>query len=568
MIGRSRYLTERTFSLLASEVRGLQQAVYVLALFALLSSLLALVRDRIFAHIFGAGTTLDIYYAAFSIPDYIFVATGALVSVYILIPELARRSTLEQKRYIDTVVTGFCALAVVVSVIAFLAAPTILHFFFPLFTETGVLPALIALTRIMLLQPILLGLSNIFAAITQSHHRYFLYASSQLLYNIGIIVGALFFYPVFGISGLAWGVVLGAMLHAGIQLPSIFADGFFRALPRIYDARILLSTVAVSVPRALALSMTQVTFFGLKALAGLLASGSISIFMFAYNLQAVPLSIIGASYSVAAFPGLASALADGQRAHFLEYVAVAARYVMFWSLPSTALMIVLRAHIVRVILGSGAFNWTDTRLTAAAFALFGLSLGAQGLMLLLVRAYYAAGRTFVPFLISACVAMITIVLGAASVGALKIQFVFSAMTALLRVSDVPGATVLALAFAYAFVSILGTIALLIHFEHRFRGFLGQVLPSWGQSLLASIACGFGAYFMLQAVGPITLSSTVLTVFLRGFLGGIAGILACAAAYYLLGSREYRETVETIRGRIQRAPLPPSVVAAAEEQAVP
>lgn len=567
MIRRGAYLTGRALQFIALEVTGLQRAVYVLALFALLSSVLALVRDRLLAHLFGAGTTLDLYYAAFRIPDLIFVATGALVSVYILIPELARRGEKEQRTYIDTIVAGFSLLTVCICGVAFILAPFILAMLFPQFALGGLLPTLTTLTRIMLLQPILLGFSNILAAVTQSRMRYLLYATSQLLYNIGIIVGIVLFYPIFGIKGLAVGVVFGALMHAGIQLPSIVGDGFFRRLPRIHDVRALFETVAVSIPRALALSMGQITYTGLTVLAGLLAPGSIAIFVFAFNLQAVPLSIIGASYSVAAFPTLAAALSRGARDEFIAHVATAARHVVFWSLPAMALAIVLRAHIVRVILGSGAFDWTDTRLTAAAFALFAISLAAQGLMLLLVRAYYAAGRTFIPFFISAAVALGTVLLGAVSVGVLHFSFVREGAQGFLRVTDVPGSSVLGLAFAYALISILGTLALALHFEHRFRGFFRQVLPSWGQSAIASAVCGAGGYLALTIAGPITLSSTVLTVFLRGFAGGMVGIVLGAFAYALLGNREYRETLEAVRGRIRRTALSPSVVAAAEEQAV-
>src|SRR3989344_2716173 len=194
MIGRSRNLI-RAF---ASEVQGLQRAVYVLALFALLSSLLALLRDRMFAHMFGAGETLDLYVAAFRIPDFLFVAIGALVSVYVLIPELSRRSSLEQSDYIDTIVAGFSLLVVVLCGSAAIVAPYILSLLFPQFVAAGLLPDLTLLSRIMLLQPILLGLSNILAAITQSRHRYILYAVSQPLYNVGIIIGAVVFYPMFG----------------------------------------------------------------------------------------------------------------------------------------------------------------------------------------------------------------------------------------------------------------------------------------------------------------------------------------------------------------------------------
>src|SRR3954470_12991536 len=157
---------------LSSEVKGLHAAVFVLAFSAFLSSLLALGRDRLLAHVFGAGPTLDIYYAAFRIPDLIFVGTGALVSVYILIPELARRSSLEQQKYIDGILAGFSLFAVSISVLAGIFAPFILEILFPQFSANGSLPALTLLTRIMLLQPIFLGISNIFAAVTQSRNRY------------------------------------------------------------------------------------------------------------------------------------------------------------------------------------------------------------------------------------------------------------------------------------------------------------------------------------------------------------------------------------------------------------
>lgn len=558
--------TFRAFRMLSREVLGLQTAFYVIAASTLLSSLLALFRDRLLAASFGAGNTLDLYYAAFRIPDLIFVGTAALVSVYILIPELARRTSAEQKGYIDTIVAGFSLLAVLICGAAALFTPPILSALFPQFLADGHMPELVSLARILLLQPILLGLSNILAAITQSHRRYVLYSVSPLLYNIGIILGIILLYPSFGIVGLAWGVVLGALMHFGVQLPSVLADGFFRRLPRIYDARALYRTVLISIPRALALSMNQFAFIGLTALAGLLASGSIAVFMFSFNLQAVPLAVIGASYSVAAFPALAQALSRGERAAFVEHIATAARYVFFWALPATALLIVLRAYIVRVILGSGAFDWTDTRLTAAGLALFSLSLSAQALTLLLVRGYYAAGRTLVPFLIASVSAAGTLLLGAFSIGLFKNTFISAVATDLLRVVDVPGSEVVMLSFAYSCVAIVAAITLAVHFEHRFPGFWAQVRRSWGESATAAFLAGTGAYIMLELVGPITFASTTFSVFLRGFAGGACGIIVAALAFSILGNREFQEIIAGVRARLWRRgdEVPTSVVAAAEE----
>src|SRR3989344_3332889 len=510
-------LTGRALQLLSYEVRGLHTAVYVIALSSLLSSLLALLRDRLLAHAFGASATLDIYYAAFRIPDLIFVGAGALVSVYILIPELTRRSSQEQREYIDTVLVGFSLIAVAASILAVLLAPAILATLFPEITAAGNGATLVGLTRLMLLQPIFLGLSNIFGAITQVRQRYALYALSPLLYNIGIISGVVFFYPMWGMLGLA-------------------------------------------------LSLNQITFIGLVALAATLTPGSIAVYMLASNLQAVPLAIIGASYSVAAFPILAAAFARGERDLFIEHIATAARLVVFWSLPALALIIVLRAYIVRAILGSGAFDWNDTRLTAAVLGLLSLSLAAQGIAFLLVRGYYASGRTFVPFFVSLLTATATVGLGALLIGVFQNPLIADLAQSILRVVNVPGSSVLALALAHTVVSILGAIVLVIHFERRFGGFLSRVWGGWVQSAIASLAAGLGAYGLLVVIGPITLASTTLSVITKGFAAGMFGLIVAGLTYALLGSREFAEILEAIRGRMRgiKVLVPQSAVVSAEE----
>ena len=556
------------FGFLSKEVQGLQRAAIILAGAALLSSILALLRDRYFAHVFGAGATLDVYYAAFRIPDLIFVGTGALVSVYILIPELSRRSDADQKYYLDTILTGFSLFAVLASIVAGLLAPIFLAALFPAFVVSGKLPTVVMLTRIMLLQPIFLGLSNIFAAVTQARGRYALYAISPLLYNLGIIVGAGILYPLFGIAGLAWGVVLGAALHMGIQIPSVMRDGFLNRMPRVHDMRFLSATVFVSLPRSLALSMSQLAFVGLISLAGALTTGSIAVFMFAYNLQAVPLAIIGASYSVAAFPTLAAALSQGKREEFLDHIAAAARYVLFWSLPASALVLTLRAHMVRFILGSGAFDWTDTRLTAAVFALLSLSLAAQGISLLLIRGYYAAGRTFVPLVISAGTAVLTVLLAWLGIHALSYYPLLAQVQSLMRLSGVPGSGVLSLGIAYAVSAIIGAIIMAVHFEYRFGGLFSRIQRTWWEGLIAALAALAGSYLLLELAGPLDTGSTTTTVFLQGLAGGLAGLLATVLTYWVMGSRELSEIGEALHGKLFERSMQAStvvIVAPTEEQ---
>jgi len=558
-------MMRETLRFLSSPVRSLSGAVYVLAASALFSSVLALLRDRLFAHVFGAGAELDIYYAAFRIPDLIFVAVGSLVSVYIIIPELTRRNAAEQKSYIDTVFVGFSALAAIFSLATFILAPKVLSVLFPQFVAGGQFETLVTLSRVLLIQPVLLGLSNILASITQAKERYILYALSPILYNLGIIVGLLIFYPMAGMEGLVWGVVFGAFLHVGIQLPAVVRDGFFISIPHFRESKAFLETIAISLPRTLALSMNQVAFMGLTVLAATLSQGSIAIFMFAFNLMSVPLAIIGASYSVAAFPTLASALSLGRVGDYIEFVSTAARYVLFWSFPAIALIVVLRAHIVRVVLGSGSFDWTDTRLTAAVFALLSLSIAVHGLSLLLTRAYYAAGRTFVPFFVAVGSCIGTVVFASFFMALFADGELLDTIQRVMRLEDVPGSMVLALPLAYAAVSILSTCVLVFLFERRFPGFVTRVMKTFGQSILAAIGAGAAAYATLAVLGPLTLSSTLLSVLLRGLTAGLLGLAGAALVYWLLRNREYLETIGVVRGKLWKQPATASQpISSAEE----
>lgn len=536
-------------SYLSLEVRGLQAAAYILALSSLASSALALVRDRVLAHLYGAGPELDIYYAAFRIPDLVFIGVGALVSAYVLIPELSRRDEVSQRRYIDGLIGWFGLIVALVAGGAALFAPVILATLFP-----GLLGAhgeLVFLTRALLVQAILLGFSNIAAALTQFRHRYALYALSPIVYNLGIIYGALVLTPTHGLAGLVYGVVIGAALHLGIQLPPLLREGIGQQIFSFPEWRAFIATIRVSLPRALALSFGQFAFFGLLALAAGLPAGSIAVFMFAYNLQGVPLSVIGASYATAAFPLLAEAHARGATHAFIAHAALAVRQMFFWSLPAIALIIVLRAHIVRAALGSGAFDWTDTRLTAAALALFSVSLASQGVSLLLMRAWYAAGRTLIPLLISAITAALTLALAYIYLWVVQNADVAIFLEALLRIDNLIGTDVVVLAFAFSVASIIGAFFLVVSIEWQFGGFVHEIKRLFWHSLTAALAAGCAAYATLQVIGDITLLSTLVSVLLKALGAGGAGILAAAVVYHLLGSREYAENAVALRRRIWR-----------------
>ncbi len=540
-------------TVIGREVRGMHQAAYLLAAFALLSQLLALVRDRLFAAEFGASHTLDVYYAAFRIPDLLFATVASLLSLYALLPVLSRLAEHDEGKMISflrqTLLYFFAAMGAI-SLVAFVLAPWLLQLLVP-----GIVnPDLVLLTRILLLQPIFLGASNILANLTQIRHRFFLYSISPLLYNLGIIAGIVFLYPIAGIVGLGWGVVLGACAHMLIQMPFFASEKPQTGMPTREYLGELKKVLALSVPRTLTLSAGQISLIILTALASFMAPGSIAVFMFGWNLQAVPLTIIGVSYSVAAFPTLSKLHAGGEAAEFVRHVEVALRHIFFWTIPATILIIVLRAQLVRTILGAGAFDWGATRLVAAALALFIVSLLAQSVSMLIARAYYAAGNTQKPFYFGLVTVGTTVVTALLFIAVFHGNYLWrDLLEEMLRVSDLAGTTVLMLALAMALGSWAGCIA---GFWYLRRDFAISLSPLWRltfESLAASILGGGAAYLALTGMGEVVNINTAAGVLSQGLAGGVWGLGVTIAVLVLLKNPEIKEAYAAIKSKLGPAP---------------
>jgi putative peptidoglycan lipid II flippase len=540
-------------TVIGREVRGMHQAAYLLAAFALLSQLLALVRDRLFAAEFGAGHTLDIYYAAFRIPDLLFATVASLLSLYALLPVLSRLAQDDEGRmvsFLRQMLLFFFVGMGIISLVAFILAPWLLRLLAPGINS----PELLLLTRILLLQPIFLGASNILANLTQMRHRFLLYSISPLLYNLGIIAGVVFLYPRMGVAGLGWGVVIGACLHLLVQVPFFASERSSNPMPLKESLREFWKVLALSVPRTLSLGANQISLAALTAIASFLAPGSISIFMFGWNLQAVPLTIIGVSYSVAAFPTLSKLHASGDTSAFARHVEVALRHIFFWTIPATVLIIVLRAQLVRAILGAGAFDWAATKLVAAALALFIISLLAQSASLLIARAYYAAGNTHKPFYFGIIDVVVSVSSALLFIALFHGSFLLRWwLEALLRVSDLAGTTVLMLAFAMA----LGSIAeFAVGFWYLRRDFNLELKPLWRltfESLGAAILGGAAAYLALTGMGQVVDINTATGILAQGFAGGIWGLGVAIGVLVLLKNPEIKEAYVALKSKLGPAP---------------
>src|SRR3990172_1860147 len=376
-----------------ADLDNIHHAAFWLAFFGIAADVLGLVRDRLLAGTFGASRELDIYYAAFRVPDFIYTFMLLFTASTAIIPVFLKKYG--EKKEAAEELLGSAILFFSFSV-----------FFLPGFSKEDI-ASTVLLSRILLLSPVFLGLSNILSSVTQSFRRFFVYGLAPVFYNVGVILGIGVFYRFGGLGGLAWGVAFGAFLHMAVQAPSVRGLKIFPAFGKFWSED-LKRVAALSLPRTLGLGITQITTLILTGIASFFSQGSIAVFNLALNLEYIPVTVVGLSYSVAAFPNLVAFSIKKAKNEFSEHFSAALRHIIFWTVPSAVLISVLRAQIVRVILGSRAFTWSDTRLTAAALSILSLAIIFQSLFMLFVRTFYAEGESWKPLIINIVSSLLTV----------------------------------------------------------------------------------------------------------------------------------------------------------------
>lgn len=541
----------KALNFLRKEVPVINEAALLLGIFTLGSQILAIVRDRLLAGWIGPGEVLDVYYASFEIPNLIFTLAASLVSVTILMPFFVERLN-EQghdkaKAFMSQIFSGFFLFIIGISILTYIFMPQLVRYVAPGFSSAA-LADLVQISRIMLLSPILLGFSNLFGTITQAFHKFVAFGLAPVLYNLGILLGIILFYPAFGLEGLAYGVIIGALLHFLIQWPVVVGQQMFPIFTWKIQWSVIGKIAAVSVPRTLTMALSKITFLVLVAMASTIAVGSISLLKLAQNLQTVPMALIGASFSVAAFPTLVHFYTNHKNQEFIRHIVQPFKQIIFWSFPVMALFIVLRAQIVRVILGSGEFSWTDTRLTAAALTLFVISVVAQSLILLLVRGYYAAGKTWRPFTVNLLASLATV---AGAYGLMHwyttSEAVRTFIESLLRVGSLPDTEMLMLPLAFSIGAILNCFVLWFLFRQEFmRGVQTHIGRTLLQSFTVSVLMGAVAYLGLNILDGWVNQSTTWGIFIQGFIAGILALLFGSVVFWIVKNEQFMSVYRSLR----------------------
>ena len=502
-------------------------AAVVLAITGLISRILGLFRDRLLAGKFGAGNELDIYFAAFRLPDLIYsiLIMGVISSAFI--PIFAQYFKKDEKEawgltggLFNLVFAGLIA----VSIVLIFLAPQVVSIIAPGFSGAKKEMTVI-LTRIMFLSPLFLGMSSILSGVLQYFHRFFVYSLAPIIYNVGIIIGILFFVPKIGLIGLAWGVVLGAFLHFLIQLPSAIYSGFkFQKFFSIFHEGIK-KIIKLTIPRTIGLAGSQINYVVITAIASGLTVGSVAIFNLANNLQHVPIGIIGISFAMAAFPSLASSFAEENRKRFSDHFSSVFNQVLYLVLPITVIFFVLRAQIVRLILGTGQFGWADTRLTAAALGIFAASIFAQSLIPLISRAFYSTNNTKTPVSISLISIGLNVGLSFGLVWILNNHnFISQLFSDIFRMSGIENFAVLGLPLAFSISSIFNFVVSLKYYGKKMGQWNGKmILNSAYKMIISSIVMAMVIYGSLQLLNLFVNTHKFIGLLIQSGIAAIIGI---------------------------------------------
>jgi len=517
-------MLKRIFS---KSTKTISAAAILVASFSVLSRFLGIIRDKILASEFGAGVTLDAYYAAFRVPDLLFnlIVLGALSAGFIpVFTKYVKDFSLSGKESKEKNKEAWLLSSYVLNLLMIsLVAISILGMVFANYLVDVLVPGFgpeqkeltVTLTRIMFLSPIFLGISSVLSGVLQSYKRFFAYSLAPILYNLGIILGAVYFSKVLGPVGLAWGVILGAFLHMIIQLPSALISGFTWQLRVDFRNSGLRKILKMMIPRTLTLAISQINLLVVTIISSTLIAGSLTVFNFANNLQSFPLGVFGVSFAIAAFPTLSRL--SGQTEKIKKVFNKTFKQILFFIIPSTVLLITLRAQIIRVILGSGKFDWQDTVLTIDTLGFFALSLFAQATLPLMVRMFYAHHDSKTPFFMGLISVIVNVFLS-------------------FYLAGIMGVAGLALSFSISM--ILNFFLLWISLRVKLGSFNEMnILTSILKFSIAAILAGIAVQIAKIIIWTFVDMTTFWGVFTQGLGAGILGILVYLVVTYLLKVEE-------------------------------
>lgn len=521
----------RIWSLLTRQQQSIRSASMILVTMVFTSRVLGLIRDRMLNARF-APDELGIYFAAFRLPNLIFelLVMGALTSAFI--PVFTKYLTQKNEKEGFAVASALINLSVVVlaivSIPILIWAEPISRFFAPGFSGQEI-QQMASFTRIMvLLQVLPLLIGNFFTGILQSYNLFLVPAVAPVVYNVGIIIGIIFLSSGFGLYGPVIGVGIGALLFMCIQLPLIIDVGYRHRLDfsiRHAGVREVLRLIA---PRTLGLAVSQIDSTVDLMLSSLLGATMVTVFNFAQQLQQLPVGLFGVTVAQAALPTLSAASANNDMSGYKKSIISSIHQILFFVLPVSAMFIVLRIPVVRLVFGASRFTWEATILTGMTLSMFAISTFAQAIVNVLARGFYALYDTKTPV----------------KVGIASIVINTTASIYFIKVLGWP---VWSLGLSTSIASILNATVLFILLNKRVGGFIkGELFYPAIKMFIAALIAGVAVFFPLKVFDQLVFDTTRTfgLLMLTGIAGG-AGLITYVFLAWVFDVSEVKSFISLI-----------------------
>ena len=544
------------------ESKTIAGAALLIGVSSILSRVLGLFRDRLLVGRFGVGDELDAYYASFQVPNFLFallvLGTLSVAFIPVFTEYLAKGRRDEAWRMTNSILTIVTVVMGVLSLALSLGAHWLVPVIAPGFTGEK-LALTVSLTRVMMLSPFVLALSAVFSSVLNSNKRFLAVAVAPPLYNAAIIFGIVFLSKPFGVMGVAYGALIGTVLHLLVQVPPALALGW--PLRFSFDAKHpgVREVGRLFLPRVFGIDISQLSQFVGTAIGTTFGVGAPAIFNLAMNISAVPLGTFAIPFSIAAFPALAEAAAKGDRDGFRDIFAATFRQILFFLIPLSTMAFVLRTHIVRVLIGARTLGWNDTRLAGATLGLFVVSLAFQGLAPLLARAFYALKNTLIPVIVSAGAMAANVAATFAIKHWLSPGVSITSAWLWLDLYGVDDVRVLALAAAFSVASVVQVVLLAFILRRKFGRIGGTgILRAFAKFFVGSAVAAWIALLVVRPGLQTLADRGSLSVVREAGLATVLGLAAYVLVLRLLKSEELSAIAGALQKRFLKVEKPLAV----------
>jgi putative peptidoglycan lipid II flippase len=327
---------------------------FLLAIFSILSVLLGILRDRLLATHVGVGAVLDVYNAAFRLPDFLYAMSLAFVTAGTVVPFLTIEDraghVIDSRHKLSSISLFFTVLGSLIAISIAITLPLYAHYVVPGFTDDQ-LHVFISVTRLLMFQPILLGVTSLISCFAQMKSQFILYGVAPLGYSLGIIFGIVYFYPLFGVRGLIYGVLLGACLSLYIQVWSLRKAKIMDVLP-YFNLKHIKELVHLSLPRTGVNILTQSRTIFFTAFATTLGPGVLSSYLFAQRVTDAVTQIIQQSVTTASLPVLSKEFVENRVREYKKVVKIYVLALGGIGLCASLCIYLLQDFIISILYGT------------------------------------------------------------------------------------------------------------------------------------------------------------------------------------------------------------------------